>query len=112
MGSSGSRLSRASLGALILLGFLWFLFVCLSVNRATTVTVRSSGNSKLLKLIETESKHAVHRDYGLNYVSKRRVPNGPDPIHNRSAFNNLVLRETCIMAFSILVFVFNPFFFL
>lgn len=25
----------------------------------------------------------VHPEWHLNYMSKRRVPNGPDPIHNR-----------------------------
>ncbi|KAJ6421744.1 hypothetical protein OIU84_029017 [Salix udensis] len=27
--------------------------------------------------------HLVGHDMDLNYVSKRRVPNGPDPIHNK-----------------------------
>ncbi|KAI7742424.1 hypothetical protein M8C21_022905 [Ambrosia artemisiifolia] len=28
-----------------------------------------------------------HKGLVLNYVSKRRVPNGPDPIHNRKISN-------------------------
>ncbi|KAK8627334.1 hypothetical protein V6N13_134947 [Hibiscus sabdariffa] len=30
----------------------------------------------------------VHHRMDLNYMSKRRVPNGPDPIHNRRAGNS------------------------
>ncbi|KAF5792094.1 hypothetical protein HanXRQr2_Chr09g0402181 [Helianthus annuus] len=38
-----------------------------------------------------------HKGLVLNYVSKRRVPNGPDPIHNRYA-------NTCIFIFIFIVF--------
>ncbi|KAB2042117.1 hypothetical protein ERO13_D02G167800v2 [Gossypium hirsutum] len=30
----------------------------------------------------------VHQRLDLNYISRRRVPNGPDPIHNRRAGNS------------------------
>ncbi|XP_057448375.1 CLAVATA3/ESR (CLE)-related protein 25-like [Lotus japonicus] len=29
-----------------------------------------------------------HAELDFNYMSKRRVPNGPDPIHNRRAGNS------------------------
>lgn len=74
--------------ALVFLGLIWFSSVGVIANRATkptrvtTTTISSSGNFKHLKLIGRQ-EHAVHQDWDLNYVSKRRVPNGPDPIHNR-----------------------------
>ncbi|KAJ6370046.1 hypothetical protein OIU76_028336 [Salix suchowensis] len=55
-------------------------------HHATTlmasIRVPSAGAFKHLKLSGGES-HLVRHDMDLNYVSKRRVPNGPDPIHNR-----------------------------
>ncbi|KAK0585405.1 hypothetical protein LWI29_028029 [Acer saccharum] len=55
----------------------------------TTVTMKvpSTENFKQRKLIAREKNqhHTHHQDSDLNYVSKRRVPNGPDPIHNRRA---------------------------
>ncbi|KAK6913182.1 hypothetical protein RJ641_022783 [Dillenia turbinata] len=41
--------------------------------------------SEMEKLIERETHIARHWDSDFNYVSKRRVPSGPDPIHNRRA---------------------------
>ncbi|XP_022752241.1 uncharacterized protein LOC111300952 [Durio zibethinus] len=32
-----------------------------------------------------QERRNSHQDFHLNYVSKRRVPTGPDPIHNRRA---------------------------
>ncbi|KAA8530294.1 hypothetical protein F0562_005003 [Nyssa sinensis] len=89
MGGRGKVLS-ASIGAVSFMAFIWFLFVGVLSNwetKTTTVTIPSTSNPKLLKLIGTE-RHAVYRDLDLNYVSKRRVPNGPDPIHNRRAWNS------------------------
>ncbi|KAI4328336.1 hypothetical protein L6164_020695 [Bauhinia variegata] len=33
-------------------------------------------------------KPVDHAELDINYMSKRRVPNGPDPIHNRRAGNS------------------------
>ncbi|XP_052194990.1 uncharacterized protein LOC127803030 isoform X2 [Diospyros lotus] len=51
----------------------------------TALTAQSTKKAELLKLIETE-KEAV-RDWDLDpySASNRKVPNGPDPIHNRRA---------------------------
>ncbi|XP_059642797.1 CLAVATA3/ESR (CLE)-related protein 25 [Cornus florida] len=70
-----------SLGVVVLMGFICFLLVAnIVANRATKTatitTIPSTTNSDVLKLIGTK-RPAVY------YVSKRRVPNGPDPIHNR-----------------------------
>ncbi|KAE9597062.1 hypothetical protein Lal_00007894 [Lupinus albus] len=34
------------------------------------------------------NKHVKNEELDFNYISKRRVPNGPDPIHNRRAGNS------------------------
>ncbi|KAH1192564.1 CLAVATA3/ESR (CLE)-related protein 25 [Glycine soja] len=72
------------LGALVSLGVIWFMFLAISVNRQTkrTVLVPMNVISKHLKLVSMQ-RHALHSNSGLFIVSKRRVPNGPDPIHNR-----------------------------
>ena len=78
-----SRVLRILFGALIFVGLIWFSYVGVIANQATkpVITISSTGNFKHMKLM-----HAVHQDWDLNYVSKRRVPNGPDPIHNRYLF--------------------------
>ena len=73
MGGGVRRILRAIMGAILLLGFLWFLSFGILVNQPTTKTTTITAS---------QARH-VHLDVGLNYVSKRRVPNGPDPIHNR-----------------------------
>lgn len=80
-----SRVSRVSLGVVFLFGFLCFLFFGIVSHQArslATITVPSTGSFEHLKSIGKQ-RQAGHRDFDLNYVSKRRVPNGPDPIHNR-----------------------------
>ncbi|TQD86895.1 hypothetical protein C1H46_027512 [Malus baccata] len=72
-------------GALLLLGVFWFFLAGILVNRSAekpAVTVSPTEIFKHWKLIGRE-KHAVVWDSTFIYVSKRRVPNGPDPIHNR-----------------------------
>jgi hypothetical protein len=82
----GGRILRALLGAVIFWGVIWFLYVGILPNHATTLMARirvpAAGTFQHLKLSGRES-HLIRHDMDLNYVSKRRVPNGPDPIHNR-----------------------------
>ncbi|GMP29088.1 hypothetical protein CsSME_00004354 [Camellia sinensis var. sinensis] len=85
----GGRVLRALLGAVFFMGFIWFLFVGVlasRVTRTTTTTIHESTakSDELLKLIAKE-RQVGHWDLDPNYESKRRVPNGPDPIHNRKA---------------------------
>ncbi|RVW47202.1 hypothetical protein CK203_070241 [Vitis vinifera] len=47
----------------------------------------SLENLKHMKVIDRE-RLVIRRQLDLNYMSKRRVPNGPDPIHNRRAGNS------------------------
>ncbi|KAK2647603.1 hypothetical protein Ddye_015092 [Dipteronia dyeriana] len=98
MGSNG-RILRVLFGAVVFFGVIWVLFLGILANHATTETmtttrttttvtvkVPSTENFKQWKLIAREkNQHHTHQDSDLNYVSKRRVPNGPDPIHNRRA---------------------------
>lgn len=82
MGVGGVK--RLLLGALLSLGVIWFMFLAISVNRPTKRTVLLPMNviSKHLKLVSMQ-RHGLHSNPRLFIVSKRRVPNGPDPIHNR-----------------------------
>ncbi|CAL5369995.1 unnamed protein product [Camellia sinensis] len=91
MGGRG-RVLRALLGAVFFMGFIWFLFVGVlasRVTRTTTTTIHESTakSDELLKLIAKE-RQVGHWDLDPNYESKRRVPNGPDPIHNRESGEN------------------------
>lgn len=83
---SRRKVLRALFGALLLLVVFLFFLAGILVNRSAqkkpTVTVSSTKIFKHWKLIGRE-KHAVVWDSTFIYVSKRRVPNGPDPIHNR-----------------------------
>lgn len=76
--------SRVSLGVVFLFGFICFLFFGIVSRSLATITVPSTGSFEHLKSIGKQ-RQAGHRNFDLNYVSKRRVPNGPDPIHNRRA---------------------------
>jgi len=85
MGAGGvMSCRRLLLGALVSLGVIWFVFLAISENRHTkrTVLVPMNVISKHLKLVSMQ-RHALHSNSRLFIVSKRRVPNGPDPIHNR-----------------------------
>ncbi|XP_059315911.1 CLAVATA3/ESR (CLE)-related protein 25 [Lycium ferocissimum] len=72
------KFSKGLLGFLVLLGFVWLVLVGVFENGGT----RLIKNSKLMK---THKRSSVHPKIEFNFVSKRRVPNGPDPIHNRRA---------------------------
>ncbi|XVE92533.1 hypothetical protein REPUB_Repub01dG0105700 [Reevesia pubescens] len=47
----------------------------------------SSWTGKQVKVLGRGKSSMVHQQLDLNYMSKRRVPHGPDPIHNRRAGN-------------------------
>lgn len=92
--TSSSSSSRGSLhlkvlfGALALVGVI-FLFTVSSqqggrAKIAPTLTSDRSGeNSKQHAYVLGRGNFVDHPELDLNYMSKRRVPNGPDPIHNR-----------------------------
>jgi hypothetical protein len=70
MGGNGIR---ALVGVIASLGLIVFLLVGILANSAPSVP--SSENVKTLRF--------SGKDVNLFHVSKRKVPNGPDPIHNR-----------------------------
>ncbi|XP_071694666.1 CLAVATA3/ESR (CLE)-related protein 25 [Rutidosis leptorrhynchoides] len=71
------RNGRVVLRAVFLIGFCWFLLYAVSTTLQTSLDTASTTSSRIIRS-KGASKHT-----GLVYVSKRRVPNGPDPIHNR-----------------------------
>ncbi|OMO57260.1 hypothetical protein CCACVL1_25875 [Corchorus capsularis] len=95
-------------GTLVVLGFILVLSIGGLPSEAnktkTTLTTQSSSSTlgkrheehvKVLGKGESSSSSSsssspsvVHPQLDLNYMSKRRVPNGPDPIHNRRAGNS------------------------
>ncbi|XP_035549539.1 uncharacterized protein LOC118349314 [Juglans regia] len=93
---SSSRSSlhlRVVFGALALVGVI-FLFTASSQRSgrteiAPTLTSDSEGNSKLDAYVMGRGNFIDHPELDLNYMSKRRVPNRPDPIHNRDLLKDL-----------------------
>jgi hypothetical protein len=101
MGGSNSTRSRSSLhfkvlfGALALVGVV-FLFLVDNQESGrgkmapTSTTTHSVGNFKHADVMGRE-KLVDHPELDFNYISKRKVPNGPDPIHNRYIFIFFIL---------------------
>ncbi|GAB4827784.1 hypothetical protein Ancab_034670 [Ancistrocladus abbreviatus] len=82
-GGDGRKLLRTSLGALLLVGLTWFLLVGIIANKtiegSTGIWLRKMKHLKSLRRMENVAPLAPI----VVDVSMRRVPNGPDPIHNR-----------------------------
>ena len=102
MGTRGKALLRFFLGVVLFSVASWLLLVGIAANRAaektTTVTVRATTTSPSSEMLKhwkwngRERSGFFHFDKNhLIYVSKRRVPNGPDPIHNRYIFSTFLL---------------------
>lgn len=86
--SSSSFLPRFLFGAL-LVGLVCLLVVVGSLGgsgggtrKAATLSSQSAEIVKQEHVIGRD-KPAERAELDFNYMSKRRVPNGPDPIHNR-----------------------------
>ncbi|KAI3467434.1 hypothetical protein Pfo_024097 [Paulownia fortunei] len=94
--SSTSKLLKAFLRLLVLLGVVRFLIVGVSDSENGG---RRTGNMKH-HLVEVNmgrrGKHRVLSKFELNYISKRKVPNGPDPIHNSGNSYNFAAIMTFI----------------
>lgn len=77
---------RALFGAVAVTGFILLLLIGSlesGGNKATTtLSTQSAGNRNHVDSLARE-KSINRQELDLNYMSKRRVPNGPDPIHNR-----------------------------
>ncbi|CAN0857576.1 CLAVATA3/ESR (CLE)-related protein 25 [Linum grandiflorum] len=76
MGKGSSSIFSVISRTVLLLGIIWFLYVGVVASHA--------ANRKLQRnaVASSTGKHHSHQKLDLHYVSKRRVPNGPDPIHN------------------------------
>ncbi|KAK4789498.1 hypothetical protein SAY86_016802 [Trapa natans] len=79
MGHQRRFLGKAMFGAVILVGLIWLLLF------GSVVDAEKHGQSP-----EGEAKPSLvaRPESDLYYSSKRRVPKGPDPIHNRRAKNS------------------------
>lgn len=87
MGRGSMKAWFVSIALVVLLRF---LFVEILVNGGTTSAVPAAATTSTS--IRSNFNHfkatrrdgpILHPELDPNYMSKRRVPNGPDPIHNR-----------------------------
>ncbi|WCJ20868.1 CLAVATA3/ESR-RELATED 25 [Euphorbia peplus] len=79
----GCSVLRALFGAFLFVGVIWLL----SVGTEARTRVLSNGKYEHWELNGRGRHHHRHhhQESEFNFVIKRRVPNGPDPIHNRRA---------------------------
>ena len=78
---SGGRFIKTVFGVVVLLVFVWLLLVgILDGGGGETKETKS-----LMKNMKVGGVERVELSDMINSMSKRRVPNGPDPIHNRCA---------------------------
>lgn len=76
--------------ALAIVGVVCLLVVG-SLTSVPATTLSSEERLKhefVLGRTDSDHKHVNQQELDFNYMSKRRVPNGPDPIHNRRAGNS------------------------
>ncbi|KNA03411.1 hypothetical protein SOVF_209510 [Spinacia oleracea] len=85
-GGGATRVLKAICVAFMLVISVWFLFMGIVASKEiegrTAATSTSVGNHKHTKLLGRK-RHSVPVKLSPVYASKRRVPSGPDPIHNR-----------------------------
>ncbi|KAF5746850.1 CLAVATA3/ESR (CLE)-related protein 25 [Tripterygium wilfordii] len=86
----GSRVPRVLFGASVLVGVIWLLCVGIITDNGIvammTMTTPPTGDFEHLSLTGREINPGGRRhNLDFHFVSKRKVPNGPDPIHNRRA---------------------------
>ncbi|XP_022158662.1 CLAVATA3/ESR (CLE)-related protein 25-like [Momordica charantia] len=83
---------KATFGSLAILWFIWLLLVAAASHATGVPPVELAAESSAIFRETAAGGGAggklVHPQWHLNYMSKRRVPNGPDPIHNRRAGNS------------------------
>ncbi|CAK8536884.1 unnamed protein product [Lathyrus sativus] len=82
--STSYFVSRFLFRVLVVVGFVSFMFIAslVSGGRTTSTTTTKHDHQQVVVV----GNHDAQLDF--NYMSKRRVPNGPDPIHNRRAGNS------------------------
>ncbi|KAK2994396.1 hypothetical protein RJ640_029511 [Escallonia rubra] len=86
---SGGRFLKAFFGAGLICLLLFGMLESGETRTKPTLerNPRPAGSPEHAKVAGME-KLDVRPVSDLNYMSKRRVPNGPDPIHNRRAGNS------------------------
>ncbi|XP_029130228.1 CLAVATA3/ESR (CLE)-related protein 25-like [Cajanus cajan] len=81
---------RFLLGALLVMGLVCLIVVGSiesGVRKGTTVSKHSAGNDlKQKHVIGSDKPNRAELD--ITFITKSRVPNGPDPIHNRRVRNS------------------------
>lgn len=85
----GGGFLRALFWVVAIVLYIVFMFVAILGSGSTTLTAArtstattTKGSFKYLEVMERDVP-SFHQDLDPNNMSKRRVPNGPDPIHNR-----------------------------
>ncbi|KAI4314249.1 hypothetical protein L6164_027177 [Bauhinia variegata] len=89
--SNSSLLLSFLFRALVLVGLLCLVAVGSFGARTRGATTLSTWSAETLKHdgdVLGREKPIDHEELDFSYMSKRRVPNGPDPIHNRRAGNS------------------------
>ncbi|KAJ8760891.1 hypothetical protein K2173_021929 [Erythroxylum novogranatense] len=80
--------SKVFLGPVPMAGFVWLLLVgSLQSGAGKTMAVRIQSSESFANEQMIRKDKLVHSpEQDLSYMmNKRRIPNGPDPIHNRRA---------------------------
>lgn len=105
MVGGSSLLFRTLFGTLIVLGFILGIsigFLKSAGNekkttmtsddyQSSTMTTKVQQQEEQVKVLAQGKSSVAHPKQNLNYMSKRRVSNGPDPIHNRFDSNHIQL---------------------
>ncbi|XP_061360817.1 CLAVATA3/ESR (CLE)-related protein 25-like [Gastrolobium bilobum] len=86
--SSSSFLSRFFFRALAVVWLLCLLVFGSLVSGGGTRQPTTQTERLKHEQVVGRDKPVNHAELDFNYMSKRRVPNGPDPIHNRRAGNS------------------------
>ncbi|XAR64987.1 hypothetical protein NMG60_11008903 [Bertholletia excelsa] len=85
----GRRVVKGMFGALALMGLVWLVLVEAGEAYTTsTISPQPAGSFQNVEVVGKEKVSTHEHVSDLNFMSKRRVPNGPDPIHNRRAGNS------------------------
>ena len=101
MGVKERGLFKALFGALAFVGFVWILLggeILQEIGGAKKTSMLAAHysieNLEQMKVVDRE-RLVIRRQLDLNYMSKRRVPNGPDPIHNRYLHVSIAYTYVC-----------------
>ncbi|OIW10519.1 hypothetical protein TanjilG_15891 [Lupinus angustifolius] len=89
--SSSSFFPKFFFRALAVVGLVCLLVVGSISSSGRTRQEATQRSSEILeheKVMGRDNKHVKNEELDFDNMSKRRVPNGPDPIHNRKAGNS------------------------